>query len=246
MKKRLCALALCLLLLATFPLTAFAEGESVPAPALTISTGRTGNELTVTVGIEHNPGIAGFDLTLHFNSDALTPTSAPVAEGWTHTATNYDAQFSGDTLKVVGVRKKNVTEDGALFTVSFTVKSSGSYALSVSGTACNEKAEALIELPTVYADDFGVKSVSCSGNSVTATVASYGNEYHGSAKAILTCYQGGKFVGCVMQDIVIAENSETNVTFTSVSLSGDTLRLLLVTPQFAPLCAAMDAAMDAA
>lgn len=235
MKKRIYALALCLLLLTAFPLTAFADGEGAQtAPELTIATEREGETLTVTVGVVNNPGIAGVDFALHFNSAALTPSAAPeMTENWTVT-TSYTEAFSGDTLKVVGVREENVTGD-ELFTATFTVEREGSYALSVDGVACAAESEELIELPTVFADDFGVGSVSRDGNSVTATVVSYGSGYSGEAKAILTCYQGGKFVGCVMQTADIAENAATNVKFDNISLSGDTLRLLLTDANFVPL-----------
>lgn len=239
MKKRIYALLVCLLLLTAFPLTAFADGES--APELTVACVRDEETLTVTVGIVNNPGIAGVDLALHFNDTVLTPSGEPtMAEDWgEYTTTNYDAPFSGDTLRVVGVREENVTEDGTLFTAVFTVKDDGRYLLRVDGTACAEAAEELIELPSAFGDDFGVEPVSCSESSVAATVVSHGSGYHGAARAILTCYQDGKFVGCVMKEFTVAQDGETSVTFENVSLSGDR-KLLLTNASFTPLCAAMD------
>ena len=235
MKKRIYALLLCLLLSAALPLTAFADGA--PAPELTISYEREGDALTVTVGIVNNPGVAGFDLALHFNSAALAPSGAPeAAEGWAHCITNYTAPFSGDTLRVVSVREGS--GDGALFTAHFAVTGSGGFALSADGTACTEREER-IDL-SAFADELCVSVGRTEGGAAVA-IASYGNGYHGEAKAILSCYQGGKFVGCAMRDVTIAENSETSVTFHGVSFSGDTLRLMLTDDAFIPLCAAAEA-----
>lgn len=243
MKKRIYALALCLLLLAAFPLTAFADGEGAQtAPELTIATEREDETLTVTVGVVNNPGIAGVDLALHFNSAALTPSAAPqMATGWEYTVTNYEGSFSRDTLKVVSARKESFTGDGTLFTASFTVKDSGSYALSVDGVAGTE-GEELIELLPAYVDDFGVKTAAWEGDRLTVTLVSCGGAFHGSGKAMLACYDGAKFVGCKVANFTVGENAAADVMFDVAALSGGaapTLRLMLLTPQFVPLTASV-------
>lgn len=238
MKKRFYALLLALLLLLTaFPLTALADGED--APELTISAVREGDALTVTVGIVNNPGIAGFDLALHFNSAALTPSGAPAAaDGWgEYAVTNYDEPFSGDTLRVAAARQTDFDGD-TLFTAAFTVTGGGVPVLSVSGTACAEAAEECIGLAEVFADAFGV-SVERTAGGVTFTAASYGNGYHGEAKAILARYRNGQFAGCVMQDITVAENGETDAVL-AVSGGGQTeeWKLLLLDAAYRPIAEA--------
>ena len=242
MKKRLYALALCLLLLTALPLTAFADGEGAQtAPELTIATEREGETLTVTVGVVNNPGIAGVDLALHFNSAALTPFAAPsMVAGWgEYTTTNYGEPFSGDTLKVVGVLEENFTGD-ELFTATFTVEREGSYALSVDGVACAAESEELIELLPAYVDDFGVKSTAWEGDRLTVTLVSCGNAFHDSGKAMLACYDGGKFVGCKIAGFTVGENATVDVTFDVGALSGSLFRLMLADESFAPQCAAVD------
>ena len=236
MRKQLYALALCLLL-TVFPLTAFAE-EEPDTPRLTISCVRAEDTtLTVTVGIENNPGIAGVDLALDFNSAVLTPSGEPeMADGWDYTET-----FSGETLRVASVNQENIEGDGTLFTAAFQVTGSGSYALSVSGTvcACTETTEVPVELsaaPEVHFADAFVVKVNCASNGVTASIASLGECYSGAAKAILACYQGERFVGCAMEDITVIQNGETGVTFATDSFPADgTFKLLLVKPDFVPL-----------
>ena len=246
MKKRLYALALCLLLLTAFPLTAFADGEGAQtAPKLTITTTRIGDtHVLVGVSIVNNPGIAGVDLALHFNSAALTPSAPEMATGWKHTVTNYEGSFSRDTLKVVGVREESFTGDGTLFTASFTVKDSGSYALSADGVACAAESEELIELLPAYVDDFGVKTAAWEGDRLTVTLVSCGGAFHGSGKAMLACYDGGKFVGCKVADFTVGENATVDVMFDVGALSGDLVKLMLTDAAFAPLCAAVEITPD--
>jgi len=238
MKKRLCALALCLLLVLTaLPFAACAEEPAPAQPELTLAAELSGSILTVTVGIKNNPGIAGFDLALHFNSAALTPKAAPSPVGdWEYTDTNYNAQFSGDTLKAVGVKQTNMTGDGTLFTAAFDVANGGgSYGLSVGGTACSQTVDALIELQTVYVDEFKLQSCSRTANGVTAVIASYGSGFSGDAKAIVSRYRDGKFCGCTLQSVAIAQNGVTNLSISCAPGSNETVKLILTDASFRPI-----------
>ena len=252
--KRYTAL-LCLLLCAAFPLGALAAETG--APGLTLSCERDGDGLTVTVGIVNNPGIAGFDVALSFDSAALGNARFTVNGAWPAdmTVTDCVQDETGGTVKVACVRENDFTDDAALFSVTFEAPELLLVNLSAQGTACSwderevalapASAASAADVLRVSADTGALQSTpSAVTGAVTLTVESYGNGHSGEAKAILACYQGGRFVGCAMCGVTIAHNAATDVTFTDISfpLSGEgepTLKLLLIGgADFVPLCAA--------
>ena len=95
-----------------------ALGSDPSAPRLVLSpaTAAAGGSFTVTLSIENNPGIAALLVALSYDKDALTLDS--VENG---------GMFSGYTAGDARVRflfdeEENVTDDGVLITLAFTVK----------------------------------------------------------------------------------------------------------------------------
>ena len=97
------------------------------APKLVVSDVRTqaGKQITVTVSLENNPGIAGLDLRLTYDASVLTLDN--VANG---------GMFSGFSSgrNILFDENGDVTDDGTLMTLTFTVADgaeAGEYAIGI-------------------------------------------------------------------------------------------------------------------
>ncbi len=89
---------------------------------------KSGGTVTVPVTIDDNPGIAGFNFTLNYDKDVMTPVSitkgALIQQG-TFTS-NLEQGVPATELKEVSVywgNDTNITEDGELFNITFEVTS---------------------------------------------------------------------------------------------------------------------------
>lgn len=258
-------MALCLVLLCAIPLTASAANE---IPELSVSCVRV-NETTakVTVSIVNNPGIMGFDIDLKMNSCkkylAFSTLSRGSAFGDTdryYFTDNHTAAITDECLTVVCAGNEIVTGDTELFTAFFTVKANnfGNLLFLAEGAVCTgDMKKVTVEndgWEALFGDKMDVRflepMLQLNGGRITGTSAirilsydsgqSLGIGYAGDAKAILTCYYGGKFVGCRIKDITIENNKFNdflieNVSFPCADEDEIMLILLLTDASYKPI-----------
>jgi len=270
MKKRLCALLCLLLLLTAFPPTALADGEP-PAPQspprLAVTCSRPDeNTAAVTVSLENNPGIAGYDVELQLNGTVgvLADPVISLKEPWDPSISVNVINMENESIRVWGVNAENINET-ELFTVTFRVSQTAfdNLLFYAEGEFCDRDSSTVTaENPggwaALYGDVMGVtfdcdSMLTMSAARVSGTMAleirSYdsglgkGIGYSGSARMILTCYQDGKFCGCKMQNVTVPANQSIRVEMTDVSFSasapeGVRLKLILLDDHFVPLMSA--------
>ena len=124
-------------------------GEVNPdLPRVTVSSLKTtaGREIEISISIENNPGIAGYDITLNFDNTILTPISVTCGDVFSGEITsNLDSGADLSKLKFVTAmysRASNSTVNGAIVTFRFKVKddaSVGVTALTLDCKVTNQK-----------------------------------------------------------------------------------------------------------
>lgn len=112
------------------------EGVKAPQPVFTVSdaAATAGQQITVTVDFEHNPGLLGTMLTLTYDEDVLTLTAAK--NGSTLSGLNYmkpSRLKSGCNFVWFG-SNSSPAKDGTVLTLTFTVAEdapAGSYSIAL-------------------------------------------------------------------------------------------------------------------
>ena len=124
-RKRMLSVLLALAVVFTMCITAAVAADKGSGSAVTITVEtvkkevKVGDTVTLNVSIAGNPGFAAFDFTVKYDAGKLELTKAEKG--------NIEGSFTGnkDTGKVnlyVAADKKEYTEDGVLFTLTFNVK----------------------------------------------------------------------------------------------------------------------------
>ena len=124
-RKRVLSVLLALAVVFTMCITAAVAVDTGSGSAATITVEtvkkavKVGDTVTLNVSIAGNPGFAAFDFTVKYDAGKLELTKAEKG--------NIEGSFTGnkDTGKVnlyVAADKKEYTEDGVLFTLTFNVK----------------------------------------------------------------------------------------------------------------------------
>jgi transcription elongation GreA/GreB family factor len=110
---------------ATFNYTVIA----ITAPTLTVGTvsGHPGDEVSVTVSLANNPGLATFTLNLNFDKSKLQPVS--ITQGAALTVGSIVSNIQSgldpaqlDYVSAVWYNTTNTTANGVLYTVKFKIK----------------------------------------------------------------------------------------------------------------------------
>lgn len=124
------------------------KNETGPILSISEESGTAGGEVSVTVSVKNNPGLAGFVLDLEYDSQKLKPVEVIqediLSEGLFHS--NLDAQTDKNIFKVTWFNVSDLSEDGSLYTVKFKIlsKEKGTIPITLSyeeGNIANQKLE---------------------------------------------------------------------------------------------------------
>lgn len=74
--------------------------------------------VTVPITLENNAGLSGFDITLYYDSSVLIPLGFTTGNAWSGLAI-FNADTTGDYIKLVGASGNNVTSDGVIGHIVF-------------------------------------------------------------------------------------------------------------------------------
>ena len=145
--KAKCTLSVLLSLLLTFALPFYAAAAPAKVPTITVETKteevNAGDEVTLAVAMENNPGVNGFEFEIVYDSDKLELTD--IATSFKHDVNGKEMNISywnGNYVpntaagKILFAAADAVTDDGTMFTVTFTVKQDAAAGAAVVSIKC--------------------------------------------------------------------------------------------------------------
>lgn len=159
--KKLLSLLLCVVMLCTVSVTAFADGDNVTDAVVSVGTveGKAGESVIVPVSIQSNPGFGALTFTVTYDSSVLSisdekVTPGAVIEGAVNTANSEKAMYLVNTAEagkiyVCLIKAENITGDGVLFNAEFTVAEGAKNDTEISLTV-DEMADETANLYTGY------------------------------------------------------------------------------------------------
>ena len=184
-RKRMLSVLLALAVVFTMCITAAVAADKGSGSAVTITVEtvkkevKVGDTVTLNVSIAGNPGFAAFDFTVKYDAGKLELTKAEKG--------NIEGSFTGnkDTGKVnlyVAADKKEYTEDGVLFTLTFNVKADCADGAQVTLETTTFKNAQNVKLsPTIVAGGINVTTGgSTTGGSTTGGSTTGGSTTGGS------------------------------------------------------------------
>ena len=184
-RKRMLSVLLALAVVFTMCITAAVAADKGSGSAATITVEtvkkevKVGDTVTLNVSIAGNPGFAAFDFTVKYDAGKLELTKAEKG--------NIEGSFTGnkDTGKVnlyVAADKKEYTEDGVLFTLTFNVKADCADGAQVTLETTTFKNAQNVKLsPTIVAGGINVTTGgSTTGGSTTGGSTTGGSTTGGS------------------------------------------------------------------
>ena len=184
-RKRILSVLLALAVVFTMCITAAVAVDTGSGSAATITVEtvkkavKVGDTVTLNVSIAGNPGFAAFDFTVKYDAGKLELTKAEKG--------NIEGSFTGnkDTGKVnlyVAADKKEYTEDGVLFTLTFNVKADCADGAQVTlNTTTFKNAQNVKISPTIVAGGINVTTGgSTTGGSTTGGSTTGGSTTGGS------------------------------------------------------------------
>ena len=184
-RKRILSVLLALAVVFTMCITAAVAVDTGSGSAATITVEtvkkavKVGDTVTLNVSIAGNPGFAAFDFTVKYDAGKLELTKAEKG--------NIEGSFTGnkDTGKVnlyVAADKKEYTEDGVLFTLTFNVKADCADGAQVTlNTTTFKNAQNVKLSPTIVAGGINVTTGgSTTGGSTTGGSTTGGSTTGGS------------------------------------------------------------------
>ena len=145
--KAKCTLSVLLSLLLTFALPFYAAAAPAEVPTITVETKteevNAGDEVTLAVAMENNPGVNGFEFEIVYDSDKLELTD--IATSFKHDVNGKEMNipyWNGSyvpntaTGKILFAAADAVTDDGTMFTVTFAVKQDAAAGAAVVSIKC--------------------------------------------------------------------------------------------------------------
>ena len=184
-RKRMLSVLLALAVVFTMCITAAVAADKGSGSAATITVEtvkkevKVGDTVTLNVSIAGNPGFAAFDFTVKYDAGKLELTKAEKG--------NIEGSFTGnkDTGRVnlyVAADKKEYTEDGVLFTLTFNVKADCADGAQVTLETTTFKNAQNVKLsPTIVAGGINVTTGgSTTGGSTTGGSTTGGSTTGGS------------------------------------------------------------------
>ena len=145
--KAKCTLSVLLSLLLTFALPFYAAAAPAEVPTITVETKteevNAGDEVTLAVAMENNPGVNSFEFEIVYDSDKLELTD--IATSFKHDVNGKEMNipyWNGSyvpntaTGKILFAAADAVTDDGTMFTVTFAVKQDAAAGAAVVSIKC--------------------------------------------------------------------------------------------------------------
>ena len=145
--KAKCTLSVLLSLLLTFALPFYAAAAPAEVPTITVETKteevNAGDEVTLAVAMENNPGVNGFEFEIVYDSDKLELTD--IATSFKHDVNGKEMNIpywndsyvpNTATGKILFAAADAVTDDGTMFTVTFAVKQDAAAGAAVVSIKC--------------------------------------------------------------------------------------------------------------
>ena len=151
--KKLVSILLCVAMLCAISVTAFAEGVATTA-SVSVGSGEAGKgeKITLPLSIKDNLGIASLTTVITYDAAVLSVTDndvvpAGILDGAVNTADASKAIYQVNTAEagkiyISFIKTENVTGDGALFNIGFTVKTDAATGDSDISVAIEEMANA--------------------------------------------------------------------------------------------------------
>lgn len=124
------------MILSTFALSGtavLAEGETAATPKLTVTASQSGNTASAVVALSGNPGVAGIDFKLSYDTDKLAPKFFEIGNGFSGATTNLNDTITSSPVTFAWSNATDVTTDGTLIKVMFDVKTSGEASFGITG-----------------------------------------------------------------------------------------------------------------
>ena len=166
---RVLALLLAVALLSGFAVPVFAAGTA----QITFGQvcGKQGEQVTVPVTIENNPGIASFRFRVSYDTQALSFVTAEKAEIMTGGTLSAAYQSKDEKLAITWFDVKNMTGDGVMFNLVFEIAedAEGVYPLEISYLP-----EDIVNATWQQVDCAVLNGCVQMGNRITGTVTSFG------------------------------------------------------------------------
>lgn len=167
---RVLALLLVVALLSGFAMPVLAAGTA----RITFgqACGKRGEQVTVPVTIEHNPGIASFRFRISYDTQALSFVAAEKAEVMTGGTLSVAYQEEKQELAITWFDVKNMTGDGEIFNLVFEIadEAEGVYPLEISYWP-----EDIVNATWQQVDCDVFDGCIQMGNKITGTVTSFGS-----------------------------------------------------------------------
>ena len=134
-------------------------------------SGKCGEQVTIPVTIENNPGIASFRFRIAYDATALTYVSATKGETMTGGTLSAEYQTDDEELAITWFNVKNITDDGVIFNLVFEVSNtaSGQYPLTVSYLP-----EDIVNASWQQVEFTVVDGWIQAGSNITGTITSFG------------------------------------------------------------------------
>ena len=160
--KKLVSILLCVAMLCAVCVTAFAEGEPTTSASVAVGTveGGKGEKVTLPVSITGNSGIASLTATITYDAAALSVTDkdvvpAGILAGAVDTADSSTTMYQVNTAEagkiyISFIKTENITGDGVLFNIGFTIKADAAVGDSAVSITVEEMANADAAIYTGY------------------------------------------------------------------------------------------------
>ena len=236
-KKRLLSVFLSLVMVFTMCITTAVATDADNSNTVTITVETVkqavgvGGEVPLNVSIANNPGFAAFDFTVKYDANKLELKKiekANIAGSLTGNEVTGKVNFFADP------HQKECTEDGTLFTLTFTVKADCSNGANVTletttfKNALNGKIYANIEAGGIAANTTGG---STAGGSTTGGSTTGGSTTGGSTTG--GCTTGGSTTGGETTEytVTVRSNGHGEASATPASATAGTEIVLSATPE---------------
>lgn len=145
LKTALLSLFVCLLILFTMPISAFAEGSSSAAVSIGSASGKAGDTVVVSVNLNQNPGLIAMSLDVNFDAKQLELVS--VSDSKILNNSYFSNDYSGNSYRLYwedGLSTTNNNATGTIATMTFRLKEDCDKAtVTVSGTGHNADVQAV-------------------------------------------------------------------------------------------------------
>ena len=169
--KKLVSILLCVAMLCAVCVTAFAEGEPTTSAVVSVGTaeGAKGEKVSLPLSVKDNSGMASLTAVISYDAAVLSITDdditpAGILDGAVDTADSTKVIYQVNTAEagkvyISFIKSENVTGDGILFNVAFTIKTDAAAGDSEVTLVVDEMANADAAIYTGYTAENGAVKV---------------------------------------------------------------------------------------